>query len=125
LKPFLNISKKEVKAMANLDRLMAVRGVWAAGEFTDDGKLVAYKGDLPEEYAAMAAEMCAANNAMAKMQCDGYTAFSGQEWTPLIGWALTGPKYSVCVVGNLGVFVKNDEVSFNEVFKALREEAGK
>jgi roadblock/LC7 domain-containing protein len=111
--------------MANLDRLMKIKGVWAAGEFTDDGKLVAYKGNISEEQAAMAAEMCAANNAMAKMQCDGYTAFSGQEWTPLHGWVLTGPKYSVCVMGNVGVFVNNDEVSFNEVFKALREEAGR
>ncbi|HCO39596.1 MAG: DUF2173 family protein [Aquificota bacterium] len=111
--------------MANLDRLMQIKGVWAAGEFTNDGKLVAYKGNISEEQAAMAAEMCAANNAMAKMQCDGYTAFSGQEWTPLHGWALTGPKYSVCVMGNVGVFVNNDEVSFNEVFKALREEAGR
>ncbi|MDM7267510.1 MAG: DUF2173 family protein [Aquificaceae bacterium] len=111
--------------MANLDRLMKIKGVWAAGEFTNDGKLVAYKGNISEEQAAMAAEMCAANNAMAKMQCDGYTAFSGQEWTPLHGWALTGPKYSVCVMGNVGVFVNNDEVSFNEVFKALREEAGR
>lgn len=110
--------------MANLDRLMKIKGVWAAGEFTNDGKLVAYKGNISEEHAAMAAEMCAANNAMARMQCDGYTAFSGQEWTPLHGWALTGPKYSVCVMGNVGVFVNNDEVSFNEVFKALREEAG-
>ncbi len=111
--------------MANLERLMKIKGVWAAGEFTNDGKLVAYKGNISDEHAAMAAEMCAANNAMARMQCDGYTAFSGQEWTPLHGWALTGPKYSVCVMGNVGVFVNNDEVSFNEVFKVLREEAGK
>ncbi|HID05491.1 MAG TPA: DUF2173 family protein [Aigarchaeota archaeon] len=110
--------------MANLDRLLQIKGVFAAGEFSDDGKLVAYKGDITEEEAAMAAEMCAANNAMASMQTDGYTALSGKEWTPLKGWALTGPKYSVCVVGNVGVFVKNDEVSFNEVFKALTEEAG-
>jgi roadblock/LC7 domain-containing protein len=107
--------------MANLDKVMSVKGVWAVGEFNDDGTLVAYKGDISDEHAAMAAQMCAANNAMAKMQCDGYTAFSGKEWTPLIGWALTGPKYSVCVVGNVGAFVNNDEVSFNEVFQALRE----
>jgi len=111
--------------MANLDKLLQIKGVFAAGEFSDDGKLIAYKGDITEEEAAMAAEMCAANNIMAKMQADGYTALSGQEWTPLVGWALTGPKYSVCVVGNVGVFVKNDEVSFNEVFKALREEVEK
>lgn len=107
--------------MANLDRLMSIKGVWAVGEFTDDGKLVAYKGDITEEQAAMAAAMCAANKAMARVQCDGYTALSGQEWTPVRGYAIAGPKYSVCVMGNVGVFVKNDEVSFNEVFKALME----
>ena len=105
--------------MADLDKLMSVKGVWAAGEFSDDGKLLAYKGELTDEHAAMAAEMCAANSAMAKMQCDGYTAFSGQEWTPLQGWALSGPAYSVCVMGNVGVFVNNDQVSFNAVFQAL------
>lgn len=110
--------------MANLDRLLQIKGVFAAGEFSDDGKVIAYKGDVTEEEAAMAAMMCAANTAMAKMQADGFTAFSGKEWTPLKGWAVTGPKYSVCVMGNVGVFVKNDEVSFNEVFKALAEEAG-
>jgi roadblock/LC7 domain-containing protein len=111
--------------MADLDKLMKVKGVWAAGEFSPDGKLIAYKGNISEEHAAMAAMMCAANTMMAEMQTQGCTAFSGQEWTPLIGWAVAGPKYSVCVVGNVGVFVNNDEVSFNEVFKVLREVAGK
>lgn len=105
--------------MATLKDLMGIKGVFAVGEFDEKGNLIAFEGDITEEEAAMAAQMCAANNAMAKMQTDGYTAFSGQEWTPLLGWALTGPKYSVCVAGNKGVFVKNDEVSFNEVFKAL------
>ncbi len=62
--------------LSKLKELMSLPGAVAAGEFTDDGKLVAYKGDITEEEAAMAAEMCAANNAMAKMQADGYTAFS-------------------------------------------------
>lgn len=109
--------------MANLDKLMSIKGVWAAGEFSQDGKLLAYKGDISEEQAAMAAMMCAANTMMAEMQTQGYTALSGQEWAPLHGWALAGPKYSVCVMGNVGVFVKNDEVSFNEVFKVLKEVA--
>jgi len=111
--------------MADLDRLMKVKGVWAAGEFSPDGKLIAYKGYISEEHAAMAALMCAANTLMAEVETQGYTAFSSQEWTPLIGWTVAGPKYSVCVVGNVGVFVNNKEVSFNEVFKVLGEVAGK
>ncbi len=105
--------------MADLKKLLEIKGVFAAGEFDDKGNLLAFEGDISEEEAAMAAKMCAANNAMGEMQTDGYTAFSGQEWTPLKGWAIAGPKYSVCVAGNVGVFVKNGEASFNEVFNAL------
>jgi roadblock/LC7 domain-containing protein len=111
--------------MADLDKLMSVKGVWAAGEFSPDGKLIAYRGNISEEHAAMAAMTFNANTVMVDVYTQSYTAFSGQEWTPLIGWAVAGPKYSVCVVGNVGVFVNNDEVSFNEVFKVLREVAGK
>ncbi len=107
--------------MADLNKLLSINGVFAAGEFGDDGTLKAHAGDLSEEHAAMAAQMCAANNAVGRMQCDGYTAFSGKEWTPLQGWALTGKKISVCIGGNIGVFVRNGEASFNEVFSALRE----
>jgi roadblock/LC7 domain-containing protein len=53
--------------MADLDKLMGVKGVWAAGEFSPDGKLIAYKGNISEEHAAMAAMMCAANTLMAEM----------------------------------------------------------
>ena len=105
--------------MANLDQLLSIKGVWAAGEFSHDGKLLAYKGNISGEEAAMGAMMCAANAMMAEMQTQGFTAMSGKEWTPLVGFALTGPKYSVCVGKGVGVFVNNDEVSFNEVFKAL------
>ena len=105
--------------MADLKKLLQIEGVFAAGEFDDQGNLLAYEGDISEEEAAMAAKMCWANNAMATMQTEGYTAFSGQEWVPLRGWALTGPKYSVCVVGNVGVLVENDKASFNKVFEGL------
>ncbi len=105
--------------MADIKDLLNIKGVFAAGKFDDKGNLLAVEGDISEEEAAMAAKMCAANNAMAEMQTDGYTAFSGQEWTPLKGWTIAGPKFSVCVAGDTGVFVKNDEASFNEIFKAL------
>jgi roadblock/LC7 domain-containing protein len=61
--------------MADLDKLMSVKGVWAAGEFSPDGKLIAYKGNISEEHAAMAAMMCAANTLMAEMETQDYTAF--------------------------------------------------
>ncbi|MCX7945789.1 MAG: DUF2173 family protein [Hydrogenophilus sp.] len=107
--------------MANLDALLRLKGVFAAGTFENDGRLTSYKGDITQEEAAMAAAMCAANMQMARMQADGYTALSGESgWSPAIGFAVSGPKFSVCVMGNVGVFARNGEASFNEIFKTLR-----
>lgn len=108
----------------NLDKLMAMKGVIAAGEFTADGQLVAYKGDLKEEHARMVALMCAANSLMGRMQAEGFTAYTGMKWTPFLGWAVSAGEYSVCVMGNAGVFVKTAEADFNEIFQTLGKEAG-
>jgi len=106
--------------MTDLNKLLEIKGVFAAGTFSDDGKMTGFAGDLKEDYAAMAASMCAANMHVARMQVDGYTAMSGESgWTPAKGFALSGPKFSVCVVGNTGVFARNGEASFNQIFKAL------
>lgn len=108
----------------NLDRLMSLKGAIAAGEFTSDGNLVAYKGDLKEEHARMVALMCAANSLMGKMQAEGFTAYTGMKWTPFLGWAVSAGDYSVCVMGNAGVFVETAKADFNEIFKVLGEESG-
>lgn len=109
--------------MANLDRLLSIKGVWAAGQFNRDGSLVECKGELADEFKVMAARMCAHNTGLASMLADAFSAISEQEWTPLYCWAVAGPKYSIFVFGNLGVFMNTREVSFNEVLKALMEEA--
>lgn len=103
---------------------LALKGVIAAGEFGVDGSLVAYKGPLKEEYAKMTALMCAANNLMLKMQAEGYTAYTGMKWTPFKGWAVSAGDYSVCVMGNVGVFVETAKADFNEIFKTLGSVAG-
>lgn len=106
--------------MTDLNRLLKIKGVFAAGTFSDDGKLTGYAGEITEDEAAMAAAMCAANMHMARMQCDGFTAMSGESgWTPATGFAVAGPKYAVCVMGNAGVFARVGEASFNEIYKAL------
>ncbi|MFN3751998.1 MAG: DUF2173 family protein [Thiobacillus sp.] len=106
--------------MSNLNELLKIKGVFAAGSFSDDGKLTGYAGEISEDEAAMAAAMCAANMHMARMQTDGFTAMSGESgWTPATGFSLAGPRFSVCVMGNVGVFARLGEASFNDVFKAL------
>jgi roadblock/LC7 domain-containing protein len=106
--------------MTDLNKLLKIKGVFAAGTFSDDGKLTGYVGEITEDEAAMAASMCAANMHLVRMQADGYTAFSGESgWTPATGFAMAGPKYVVCVMGNRGVFARIGEASFNEIFRAL------
>ncbi|WP_333839371.1 DUF2173 family protein [Pelomicrobium sp.] len=106
--------------MTDFKKLLKLKGVFAAGTFSDDGKLTGYVGDITEDEAAMAAAMCAANMHMMRMQADGYTAMSGESgWTPATGFAVAGPKYAVCVMGNKGVFARVGEASFNEIYKAL------
>ncbi len=106
--------------MTDLNKLLKLKGVFAAGAFSDDGNLTAYAGDITEDEAAMAAAMCAANMHMARMQTDGFTAMSGESgWTPATGFSLAGPKFAVCVMGNVGVFARLGEASFNQIFKAL------
>ncbi len=74
--------------MSNLNELLKIKGVFAAGSFSDDGKLTGYAGEISEDEAAMAAAMCAANMHMARMQTDGFTAMSGESgWTPATGFS--------------------------------------
>jgi roadblock/LC7 domain-containing protein len=110
--------------MADLDKLMTLSGATAAGEFSTDGKLVAYKGDLAQEHAEMTALMCAANTLMGKMQAEGFTQYTGMNWRPFKGWAVSAGDYTVCVMGNIGVFVETAKADFNAIYKTLGQEAG-
>jgi len=110
--------------MADLDKLIALNGAVAAGEFTPTGELVAHKGDLSEEHAQMVAMMCAANSLMGKMQAESFAKHTGMNWSPFKGWAISAGDYSVCVMGNAGVFVETEKADFNAIFKALGEHAG-
>ena len=107
----------------DLDKLMTLDGATAAGEFTPTGELVAYKGDLSQEHAEMIAMMCAANSLMGKMQAESFTKHTGLNWSPFRGWAVSAGDFSVCVMGNAGVFVETDKADFNVIYKTLGEQA--
>ena len=109
--------------MANLNRLMGLSGCVAAGEFTPTGELVSYKGDLPEEIAHFLARQCAANSLMGRVQSEGLARLSGLNWQPFHGWAIAAGDYSLCVMGQIGVFVETDKADFNDIYRTLSEEA--
>ncbi len=105
--------------MATLDELMRAKGVIAAGEFKDDGKLVAYKGEMPKNQAEMTAQFCGTANMFFKTLAGAYERITGMKWTPAQGWAFSGGKYSVCIGGNKGVFVETAKADFNQLFQLL------
>jgi roadblock/LC7 domain-containing protein len=106
--------------MADLQKALSIPGVYAAGEFTDTGELVAYAGDISLKTAKMAAKMCAANKMMGKMQASGWTDYTGGDgFEPCTGFAVSGPDNSALVYGNVGVFVRNRETDFDRALAAL------
>jgi roadblock/LC7 domain-containing protein len=106
--------------MASLDELLQVKGAVGALRFYDDGTLAEAVGDLPREHADLAAEMANATSTMMHQEADLFASYSGMRgWTPSEGWAMQGDQYSVWNLGNITCFVRNGEVSYNELYKAL------
>ncbi len=106
--------------LSKLKELMSLPGAVAAGEFTDDGKLLAYYGDINEKSAEIAAMMCAANKLMGNMQAKGWSAYTGQDgFYPVVGFAVAGGKYTACIMGNVGVFLELGKADFDKTFETL------
>ena len=65
--PQVNLNMED-DTMADLRKAMTIPGAFAAGEFSDGGELLNYVGDITLQAAKIAAQMCAANKLMGKMQ---------------------------------------------------------
>jgi roadblock/LC7 domain-containing protein len=104
-----------------LDRLMSLPGAVAVGEFTPDGKLVRYKGQLSPQAAEMAAMMCGTTSSLFAKQSGEFSEKTGMKWTPFKGFAVTAGEFSVCAAGNTGLFVETAKADFNKIFQALAE----
>ncbi len=112
----------------NLDNLMALNGAIASGEFDKYGKIVASKGDSSEKHHELIDMMNAVNSVMKKAETK-MKALESSEHNDLDkacveGWVLTAGGYSMCVIGNAGVFVKSDKCNFKGVVRALSKEVG-
>ena len=105
--------------MIGLDRLIKRNGVIAAGQFDSNGKAIRKAGDLSDEMANMISKMCLKNNQIFEEQINEFSEKSDMDWKPLAGWTVWGGKYSVCVVGNTGVFVETSKADFNQLMVDL------
>lgn len=106
--------------MADLSKAMKIPGAFAAGEFGAGGELINYTGNITLQAAKMAAQMCAANMLMGRMEASGWTAYTGRDgFEPATGFAVSGPENSALIVGNVGVFVRNEDADFDRAFATL------
>jgi roadblock/LC7 domain-containing protein len=106
---------------ATLEDLLKINGVVAAGEFTVDGKLVAYKAkmDMSPEMAAMTAQFCATVTMLFNTLAGAFAKLSKMNWVPQQGWAYSGGEWTVAIGGNRGVFIETAKADYNQLFQAL------
>lgn len=112
--------------MGLIRELMAQPGVLAAGEYSYRGDRFSYEGRLTPEMARMASIMCRATHMGVHMECDMLGVFCpGCGLVPSRGWAVRGPRYSVCVMANFFCILENIDGTMNGVLgrmhAALRE----
>lgn len=107
--------------MLDLERLFLLDGVIAALRFQDDGTLAEAAGHLDQLDPDLAAELCFANTRILHQNCDILMTISDKAGWPPHGWMMMGEELSVCAVAEVACFVRNSEVSFNEVFRTLSD----
>lgn len=102
--------------------LMAQPGVLAAGEYSYRGDRFSYDGNLTPEMARMASIMCRATHMGVHMECDMLGVFCpGCGLVPSRGWAVRGPRFSVCVMANFFCFLENVDGTMNAVLRCMHE----
>ena len=89
--------------MIGLDRLMKIKGVIAAGQFSDDGKVIRAAGALSAEAMAQTAQMCSSQKRRLETEVERYGEISAMNWAPLVGWAVWAGTHTIVVVGNMSI----------------------
>jgi len=107
--------------MSDLNSLSGLKGVVAALRFYDDGTLAEAAGQLDRIDTQLAAELCYANGRIMHHGSDLLMTLSGPGGWPPRGWMMVGDELSICAVAEVACFVRNREVSFNDVFRSLTE----
>ena len=120
--------------MASLDDLLKLDGVFAAGEFTDDGHVVDWEakaGNVPDDFpvfldrlistsmAETTAKFCAQVTSMFERRVGAFVRVSAMRWLPQRFWMFAGGDWTVAVGGNKGVFVQTAKADLNQLHKAL------
>jgi len=109
--------------MSVISELMGLPGVVAAGEYAYRGDRYTYEGDISDDMARMASVMCRATTLGVHMEPNMLDAFCDDcGLAPAKGWAVQGPKYTVCVMSHYFCFLDNEQASLNETLHLMLNE---
>ena len=101
--------------MIGLDRLIKIKGVLAAGQFSKDGKIIRAVGEMTDDIMEFTAKMCAKQTEHLKTSIEQFDKASKMDWQPFVGWAVWGGKHAILVMGNTGVIVDPKYADFNQL----------
>lgn len=105
--------------------LMRLPGVVAAGRYSYRGDRYSYEGRLDAEMARMASIMCRATTMSVHMEGELLDGICGRcGLIPAKGWAVRGPRFSVCVVANVFCFLESRKGSINDVLHLMQKALG-
>jgi len=108
--------------MSTLDQLMSLPGVYGALEFSCTGELKEKRGELEQDFAEVAAQMCAANMAIYRMQASGWAKHTGQQgFLPERGFAFLGLDYVMMGMGSKALLAHSKDFDFDRAYKLLGE----
>lgn len=101
--------------MIGLDRLIKIKGVVAAGQFSSDGKVIRAVGDMTDEIRKFTAQMCARQSDYMRGAIKQFSEAWKMDWQPLVGWAVWGGRYAIIVIGDTGVIADPKYINFNQL----------
>jgi roadblock/LC7 domain-containing protein len=111
--------------MSRTSELLKFPGVVATGLFSRKGFLEEFEGALTEAEAAEMAGLCTAITMTMEMQGRLLGRMADQAgWDSGYGWMAWGPDMSIVTVHDSMCIVQGQQVSFNQVIKAMAESAG-
>jgi roadblock/LC7 domain-containing protein len=105
--------------MSELSQLLKYKGVVGALRFYDDGTVAESIGEFEPSHLRLAADMCYANSRLMQQSADMVALFSNQKGWPPAGWIMMGEELSVCALEDMACFVRNKDVSYNQILAAL------
>ena len=110
--------------MPTLDQLMSLPGVQGAIEFTSNGELGDMRGNLERDFAEVAAQMCAANMAIYRMQATAWFKNTGLAgFLPERGFAFMSLDHVMMGMDGKAVIGQSVDFDYDEAFRLFNDHA--